>query len=94
MFFPGHFILNLVCRDVQLHSSIMTTLKRHFKHLVSVQLCEDVNEIIFATNSTEYTRDKMEATVKELNAAARDRNLVKVKCVDLKDFLQSITIIS
>ncbi|CAK1603562.1 unnamed protein product [Parnassius mnemosyne] len=91
----GHFILNLVCRDTKLQESILETLKRHFKHLISVKLYEEVNEIVFATNSNKlYTMDNLEAAVKSLNGIARQKNLVKIKCVDLKDFLQSVTIIS
>lgn len=91
----GHFILNLVCRDVELQASMLLTLKRHFKHLVSVKLYEEVNEIIFATNSRKpYDNDTLETAVRSLNSAARSQNLVNVKCVDIKDFLQSINIIS
>ncbi|XP_050685415.1 eEF1A lysine and N-terminal methyltransferase homolog isoform X2 [Leptidea sinapis] len=90
----GHFILNLVCRDTTLRDSILETLKGHFKHIASSKLYEDVNEIIFATNSGEYTIDILEAAAKSLNAEARGRNLVNAKCVDLKDFLQSVNIIS
>lgn len=60
-----------------------------------MKLYEDVNEIIFATNSSKsYNKDDLEEAVKGLNAAARQKGLVKVKCVDLKDFLQSVNIIS
>nr|XP_026490448.1 methyltransferase-like protein 13 [Vanessa tameamea] len=91
----GHFILNLVCRDTQLQESIIETLKQHFKHLVTVKLYEEVNEIVFATNSdNDYTLDNMEAAAKSLNQTARQKNLVNLKCVDLKDFIQSINIIS
>ncbi|CAH2246693.1 jg3534, partial [Pararge aegeria aegeria] len=91
----GQFILNLVCRDTQLHETIMTTLKKHFKHLVAVKLYEDVNEVVFATNGNrQYSMDSFEEAARTLNASARERNLVKIKCVDLKDFLQSITIVS
>ncbi|XP_072936789.1 eEF1A lysine and N-terminal methyltransferase homolog [Epargyreus clarus] len=91
----GHFILNLVCRDTQLQSNILGTLKQHFKHLASAKLYEEVNEIIFAANgSRAYSTDVLEKAASELNALSKQRNLVKDKCVDLKDFLQSITIIS
>ncbi|CAH0726326.1 unnamed protein product, partial [Brenthis ino] len=90
----GHFILNLVCRDTSLQETIMETLKRHFKHLATVKLYEEVNEIVFATNSKNYTLENLEATARHLNVTARQRNLVNLKCVDLKDFLQSVNIIS
>ncbi|XP_014360897.2 eEF1A lysine and N-terminal methyltransferase homolog [Papilio machaon] len=91
----GHFILNLVCRDVKLYESILNTLKRHFKHLATVKLYEEVNEIVFATNSNKpYNTEDLETAAKGLNARARQKNLVNIKCVDLKDFLQSLTIVS
>ncbi|XP_047506732.1 eEF1A lysine and N-terminal methyltransferase homolog isoform X3 [Pieris napi] len=89
----GHFILNLVCRDKSLQEKTIETLKRHFKHIVSVKLYEEVNEIIFATNSNmPYNIEVLEEAAKNLNATARKHNLVKIKCVDLKDFLQAVTI--
>ncbi|KAI5632989.1 methyltransferase domain-containing protein [Phthorimaea operculella] len=91
----GHFILNLVCRDTSLQTAIMSTLKKHFKHLTSVKLYEEVNDIIFATNSDKsYSVDVLETAAKELNGVARQKKLVDIKCVDLKDFLQSVTVIS
>lgn len=93
--FPGHFILNLVCRDATLQSSIIASLKRHFKHLVSIKLYEELNEIIFATNTEKpYSKEDLESAAKSLNGTARQRNLVNIKCVDLKDFLQSVIVIS
>ncbi|KAJ2944486.1 hypothetical protein O0L34_g3831 [Tuta absoluta] len=91
----GHFILNLVCRDTTLQTSLMQTLKKHFKHLASVKLYEEVNDIIFATNSDKpYSVDVLETAAKQLNGVARGKKLVDIKCVDLKDFLQSVTVIS
>ncbi|KAG6453988.1 eEF1A lysine and N-terminal methyltransferase homolog [Manduca sexta] len=91
----GQFILNLVCRDTELQASIIETLKRHFKHIVTVKLFEEINEAVFATNSDEvYNIEVFETCVKSLNSMARENNLVDVKCVDLKDFLQSVTIVS
>ncbi|CAD0196413.1 unnamed protein product [Chrysodeixis includens] len=91
----GHFILNLVCRDTELQQSIMETLKKHFKHLTTVKLFEEVNEIVLATNSNNlYTNDAFDQAIRDLNTAARNKKLVNVRCVDIKDFLQSVTIIS
>ncbi|CAG9784682.1 unnamed protein product [Diatraea saccharalis] len=91
----GHFILNLVCRDTELHDTIIETLKTHFAHIVSMKLYEDVNEIIFATNGeTKYSSERLEEAAKSLNTAARSKRLVNVRCVDLKDLVQSANIIS
>ncbi|XP_049870997.1 eEF1A lysine and N-terminal methyltransferase homolog [Pectinophora gossypiella] len=91
----GHFILNLVCRDTQLHDSIIQTLKQHFKHIVTMKLYEEVNETVFATNGeTSYTTDLLEEAAKGLNTLARQKKLVDIRCVDLKDFLQSATVLS
>ncbi|CAB3248151.1 unnamed protein product [Arctia plantaginis] len=91
----GHFILNLVCRDTQLHESILNAIKRHFKHITTVKLYEEVNEIVFATNSSKsYNNEDFDKAVKELNAAARQKKLVDIRCVDLKDFMQSVIIVS
>ncbi|KAM3959142.1 eEF1A lysine and N-terminal methyltransferase homolog isoform 1-T1 [Aphomia sociella] len=91
----GNFILNLVCRDRSLQDSILCTLKQHFTHLVTVKLYEEVNEIVFATNSNRaYSMDRFEETIKNLNAIAREKGLVDVRCVDLKDFMQSVTVVS
>ncbi|KAJ0181574.1 hypothetical protein K1T71_002296 [Dendrolimus kikuchii] len=91
----GHFIVNLVCRDIQLHASIIDTLRKHFRRLITVKLYEEVNEIVFATNSSiQYDKEMLEEAAKGLNQAARHKSLVTVKCVDLKDFLQSVDIVS
>ncbi|XP_059061808.1 eEF1A lysine and N-terminal methyltransferase homolog [Achroia grisella] len=91
----GIFILNLVCRDTSLQDSILQTLKHHFTHLVRVKLYEEVNEIVFATNTKKsYSTNHFEEAIKKLNTIAREKNLVNIKCVDLKDFLQSVTVIS
>lgn len=84
-----------MCRDATLQSSIIASLKRHFKHLVSIKLYEELNEIIFATNTDKpYSKEDLESAAKSLNGTARQRNLVNIKCVDLKDFLQSVIFIS
>lgn len=91
----GNFILNLVCRDKCLQESILETLKQHFTHLVTVKLYEEVNEIVFATNSKRaYSMDHFEEAIKNLNTTAREKRLVDVRCVDLKDFMQSVTVMS
>ncbi|XP_063358899.1 eEF1A lysine and N-terminal methyltransferase homolog [Cydia amplana] len=90
----GHFILNLVCRDNTLHDSIIQAVKHHFTHLITVKLYEEVNEIVFATNGEAYSIEKLEEAAKGLNAASRQKGLNRIKCVDLKDFLQSISIVS
>lgn len=92
--FSGQFILNMVCRDTQLQETIMTSIKQHFKHIASAKLYEEVNEVIFATNTNKYSMDNFESAVKNLNATARERKLVNIRCVELKDFLQSVKIIS
>lgn len=83
-----------MCRDTSLHETIIERLKKHFKHLATVKLYEEVNEIVFATNSKGYTLETLEMAAKNLNVTARQKNLVKLKCVDLKDFLQSVNIVS
>ncbi|XP_041983193.1 eEF1A lysine and N-terminal methyltransferase homolog [Aricia agestis] len=90
----GQFILNMVCRDNSIRDSTIETLKRHFKYIVTVNLYEEVNEIVLANNSQPYTSDKLESAAKELNSIARQRGLVKIKCVDLKDLLQSLNFVS
>ncbi|XP_028174754.1 eEF1A lysine and N-terminal methyltransferase homolog isoform X3 [Ostrinia furnacalis] len=90
----GHFILNLVCRDTVLQASILDTIKTHFKHVATVKLYEEVNEIVFASNGTAYSNESFEEAIKSINQAARQKGLVKVRCVDLKDFMQSTNIIS
>lgn len=91
----GHFILNFVCRDTALHESIMDILKQHFKHIITVKLYEEVNEIVLATNSTKsYNNENFEKAIRDLNATARQKKLVSVRCVDLKDFMQSVVIVS
>ncbi|GBP46835.1 Methyltransferase-like protein 13 [Eumeta japonica] len=90
----GQFILNLVCRDTKLHDSIVSNLKQHFSHLVSIKLEEEVNEVILASNRINYDKEQLDAAVRLLNATARNKNLVKIKCLDLKDFISSVNIIS
>lgn len=92
---PGQLVINLVCRDAVLRDSILASLKRLFKHVANVRLYEEVNEVVFACDrEAPYSPEALEAAAKGLNAAARARSLVSVKCVDLKDFLQSLTILS
>lgn len=84
-----------MCRDTQLYESIYDSIKRHFKHITTVKLYEEVNEIVFATNSSQpYNNEDFDKAVKELNAAARQKKLVPIRCVDLKYFLQSIMVVS
>ncbi|XP_060803281.1 eEF1A lysine and N-terminal methyltransferase homolog [Amyelois transitella] len=91
----GHFIVNLVCRNEALHSSIIKMMKPHFKHIMTATLTEDVNEILIATNGKNvYKMDALEDAVKRLNAAARESKLVAVNSVDLKDFMQNVNIVS
>lgn len=90
----GYFILNLVCRDAELHDSIMDTLKLNFNHILRIKLHEEVNEVVMASNEQAYSLETLGQASKSLNSLARKAKLVKIKCVDLQDIIQSATIIS
>ncbi|OWR41490.1 CGI-01 protein [Danaus plexippus plexippus] len=90
----GQFILNFVCRDKQIRESTLDVLKKYFKYIATVQLETEVNEIIFATNGDRaYDAQRIEAAVTDVNQAARQRKLVKLKCIDMKDVLDTLSVV-
>ncbi|CAH2065892.1 unnamed protein product, partial [Iphiclides podalirius] len=89
----GQLIVNLVCREAAPRRALLSALRALFGHVASVRLGEEVNEVVLAARGP-FSPDALEAAAKGLNAAARSNRLVPLKCVDLKDFLQSLTILS
>ncbi|CAL5017436.1 unnamed protein product [Urochloa decumbens] len=50
----GLFIINLVSRSSSVREMVVSRLKAVFKHLYSLQLEEDINEVLFASPSERY----------------------------------------
>lgn len=46
-------MLNLVCRDDELRAEVINNLKSVFKHLYSIKIEQQINEMVFAMNTVE-----------------------------------------
>lgn len=93
----GVFVLNLVCRDDQLRENVIGDLKKYFSAVLGYKLDEDVNEVIYCTNSTHVGNlDKWKksfvSSARNLNSQARESKLCKEDMVDVSDFLQQLKI--
>ncbi|KAK3142838.1 hypothetical protein QOZ80_4BG0352350 [Eleusine coracana subsp. coracana] len=63
----GLFIINLVSRSSSVRDMVISRLKAVFEHLYSMQLDEDVNEVLFASPSKRYLEtDHLDAAVTKL----------------------------
>ncbi|GJN03186.1 hypothetical protein PR202_ga20598 [Eleusine coracana subsp. coracana] len=63
----GLFIINLVSRSPSVRDMVISRLKAVFEHLYSMQLDEDVNEVLFASPSKRYLEtDHLDAAVTKL----------------------------
>lgn len=93
----GLFILNLVCRDEHLRDQTLIGLKSSFPTLCSYKLDEDVNEIIYCTNSEKYTdlsswKKGFGLSGRKLNDTTKTKRLCKDDVVDLMEFLNELKI--
>ncbi|GAB2221750.1 hypothetical protein Drorol1_Dr00012938 [Drosera rotundifolia] len=53
----GLFVINLVSRSPSIKSAIVSRMKKVFSQLYSLQLEEDVNEVVFALKSDSFTQE-------------------------------------
>lgn len=93
----GIFVLNLVCRDEQLRNNVICDLKKYFSSVLTYKLDEDVNEVIYCTNSShvenlEKWKKSLVSSAKSLNFQARESKLSKEDMVDASEFLQQLKI--
>ncbi|GAB2295689.1 hypothetical protein Dimus_029843 [Dionaea muscipula] len=56
----GLFVINLVSRSPSVRSAVVSRMKMVFSQLYSLQLEEDVNEVVFALKSSPCNKDKEE----------------------------------
>ncbi|NXD70144.1 MET13 protein, partial [Eolophus roseicapillus] len=91
----GVFVLNLVCRDVQLKESVLATLREVFPLLYVRRIEGEVNEILFCQLSPEGRRDPTElgARAQVLEGALRQPGRPWDSSYVLADMLQAVKIL-
>ncbi|XP_025829266.1 methyltransferase-like protein 13 isoform X2 [Agrilus planipennis] len=90
----GVFLLNLLIRDKNLRPDVFTTLKKYFKVVISYNLEEDLNEVIFCFNENKNVK-KLKASLKvccgRINSFL-SKNKQESEVLDIDEFLQKIQI--
>lgn len=91
----GLFILNLVCRDEKLRGSAMKCLKKYFPAMCTYKLDEDINEVIYCTNSEKLTNQKnwkkaLISSGKTLNASVKAKKLSNDDLLDVTEFMKEL----
>ncbi|NXN28420.1 MET13 protein, partial [Nycticryphes semicollaris] len=91
----GVFVLNLVCRDIQLKDSVLATLREVFPLLYTRRIEGEVNEILFCQPSPEGRRDSTElgARARALEQDLRQPGLPWDSSYVLADMLQAVKIL-
>jgi spermidine synthase len=87
----GVFILNLVTRDDALRETVLADLRAVFPSICSYKLDEDVNEILFCTNSALETatwRSAVEKSAKKINKFSKSHRMRDT--IDVEDFLRDL----
>ncbi|KAK9664552.1 hypothetical protein RND81_14G050800 [Saponaria officinalis] len=87
----GLFVINLVSRSPSMKKMVISRMKAVFSHLYSLQLEQDVNEVIFAVNSTTFVVDNISESFVELDKFLKFENpersqgivntATKIKCL-------------
>lgn len=82
----GIFVLNLVCRDDKLKTSIMERLHKMFISVVSYKLEDEVNEIVFCCKSAKVElRGQLKEAMEIVNVCIKKQKLNEGELVDVKD---------
>lgn len=93
----GLFILNLVCRDEALRDEALLQLRNAFKAVCCYKLEEDINEIIYCSNSEKYKsivewKKDLGAAARRLNNAAKAQKLHNDDMLEITEFLKELKI--
>ncbi|KQJ82212.1 methyltransferase-like protein 13 isoform X2 [Brachypodium distachyon] len=80
----GLFVINLVVRSSTVREMVVSRLKAVFEHLYSLQLEEDVNEVLFASSSERYLE------IDHLDGAATKLKAMLKFPVDLESDIQNL----
>ncbi|KAL9237830.1 hypothetical protein vseg_012333 [Gypsophila vaccaria] len=70
----GLFIINLVSRSPSMKKMVISRMKAVFSRLYSLQLEQDVNEVIFAVNSTTFVMENMSEAATQLEKLLKFEN--------------------
>lgn len=95
----GMFVLNLVCRDSLLRSELMSRLGQVWSSIVTYKLSEDVNEVIFASNSQKLrdtgggqAKHKISSAFKLVNDHVRKVLKTNDDLIDIEESLDMLKI--
>ncbi|GAB6023407.1 hypothetical protein CHUAL_008195 [Chamberlinius hualienensis] len=84
----GVFVLNLVCRDEQLKSEVISRTKSIFKHCITRGVPGQVNEIVYAING-DLDLPAVEDNLKILNNIIKSNIRNSVTISEMNDILES-----
>ncbi|PWZ43972.1 Methyltransferase-like protein 13 [Zea mays] len=80
----GLFVINLVSRSASVRETVVSRLKAVFEHLYSLQLEEDINEVLFASPSGRFLE------INDITAgASKLQDLLKIP-VDVESDIQKL----
>ncbi|XP_054742022.1 eEF1A lysine and N-terminal methyltransferase homolog [Anastrepha obliqua] len=93
----GLFVLNLVCRDEALRDEALQQLRAAFKAVCSYKLDEDINEVIYCSNSEKYKsiaewKKDLGAAARRLNNSAKEQKLQKDDMLEVTEFINELNI--
>ncbi len=89
-------VLNLVCRDKMLRASVLATLSGVWASTVTYALSEDVNEVVFCSNSSKLSNGQgkkvLSAAFKLVNTHVQKATKSDEDLIDLEDSLKVLKI--
>jgi len=92
----GTLVLNLVCRDSVLRADLMASLSAVWATIVSYKLEEEVNEVLFCSNSqklkTSEIKQKVSSAFKLVNDHVRKVTKVQDDLIDLEDSMKLLKV--
>ena len=92
----GVLVLNLVCRDSVVRAELLAALGATWQGLISYKLEEEVNEVIFASNSPKLrgaeVKQTMSAAFRQVNEHVRKVVKVQEDLIDLDDCLKLLKV--
>ena len=92
----GTLVLNLVCRDSILRAGLMSSLSAVWSTIISYKLEEEVNEVLFCSNSqklrTSESKQKVSTAFKLVNDHVKKVTKVQEDLIDLEDSLKLLKV--
>lgn len=93
----GMLIINLVCRDENLRSSIVSDVKKVFPSIVCQQIPEEVNSILFCKVNGPCMKDEAMDSFKEglsfTNITLKQKQGSKEDVIDVKDAMNNLSLL-